>query len=276
MHLIGASFGKGQGKKGVELAYDYLIENGLLNLLPITSHENLVFDKEKDYIEDYIQRISDKAHISKNIDDFTLTIGGDHTVALGSVSGILQAKPKTSLLWIDSHADFNDVNSSITGNIHGMPLNALVNGNKTFNGASFNWLENGFIKPENIAIIGLNDVDPREKELLLQSGIHVYWSHDIFYEGIQFVVRDALQKIGGENIHLSFDLDAIKNSDFSATGCYCPNGMDLSSANYIISKLASTGRLKSMDLVEFNPLLDNGKEQYKIVLELLSNLNQRK
>jgi arginase len=153
-----------------------------------------------------------------------------------------------------------------------MPVNGLVNGSVTFNNTMFKWLGNGLISPENIAIIGINDVDPKEHELLIESGIHLYTPKDIFYDGIQHVVKDALNKIGGEDLHLSFDLDAIKNSEFSATGCYCPNGIDLQTAKYIIRSLKSSNRLKSMDLVEFNHLLDNGKDQYKIVFDLLREL----
>jgi arginase len=272
MQLIGASFGKGQGKEGVELAYDYLIEKGLLDLLPIEKHENLVFNKECDFIEDYMYKLSLKTEASRLSEEFTLTIGGDHTIALGSIAGILRAKPNTSIIWVDSHADFNDMNSTITGNLHGMPLNGLVYGKKTFNDSLFGWLGNGLIKPENIALIGLNQVDPKEKDLIRESGIHSYWSEDIFYEGIQHILQDAIIKIGGDNIHLSFDMDCIAHNEFSATGCYCPEGMDLGDANYIIKKLKLTNKLKSMDLVEYNPLLDINKDQHRICFELLRNL----
>ncbi len=271
MHLIGSSFSKGQDKKGSELTFDHLIKNGILDLLPITYHENLIFDKDKDFIDEYMLNLSNKSCISRK-EDFTLFLGGDHTVSIGTISGVLKAEPNTSLIWIDSHSDFNTVNSSITGNLHGMPLNALINGTKTFNGLLFQWLKEGAIKPENVALIGINDVDPKERELLEISGINVYWQEDIFHEGIQWVLTDALKRVNGENLHLSFDVDAIRHSDFSATGCYCPNGMDISTAHYIIRELKGTDRLKSMDLVEYNPLLDTEGKDCKIVFNLLSNL----
>jgi arginase len=271
MHLIGSSFSKGQDKKGSELTFEHLIEKGILNLLPITYHENLVFDKEKDFIDEYMHKLSNKACASRK-EDFTLFLGGDHTVSIGTVSGILKAEPNTSLIWVDSHADYNTVNSSITGNLHGMPLNALINGTKTFNSLLFQWLNSGLIKPENVALIGINDVDPKEKELLEVSGINVYWQEDIFYEGIQWVLQDAIKKVKGDYLHLSFDVDAINHKEFPSTGCYCPNGMDLSTAYYIISELKKTGKLESMDLVEYNCLLDNEGKDHKIVFELLSNL----
>lgn len=273
MQVIGASFGKGQGKEGVELAFNCLVRNGLFNHLPyVTRYEELIFDKNKESVSQYLERLSDAAFGYRQDDDFVLTIGGDHTIALGTVAGITSAAEDTSLIWVDSHGDFNDVHSSITGSLHGMPLNGLIHGKKTFNTDLFDWLDEGFIKPENVAIIGVNDLDPLEKEMLVKSGIHIYWPEDIFYEGIQHVVKDAVKKVGGCHLHLSFDLDAIKHTDFHATGCYCPNGMDLSTAHYIIKALKLTGKLKSMDLVEYNPLLDIGFENYKIVLDLLGNL----
>ena len=153
MQILGASFGKGQGKEGVELAFEHLIEKGLLDILPVSFYENMHFNKDTEFIEDYLRVLSDKTFELRNRDEFLLNIGGDHTIALGTVSGILKAKPDTSLIWVDSHADFNDMNSSITGNLHGMPLNGLIHGKKTFNNLMFQWLENGFIKPENVAII---------------------------------------------------------------------------------------------------------------------------
>jgi len=272
MQLQGASFGRGQGKEGVELAFEFLVNSGLLDLLPIKKYSDLKFDKNIDFIDEYIKKLADVCYEARLTDEFVLTLGGDHTVGLGSVAGILRAKPNTSVFWIDSHGDYNDMSSSITGNFHGMPLNALVNGKKTFNNSLFEWLGDGLIKPENVSIIGLNDVDPKEKELLDQSGINLYWAEDIVNDGIESVVSSALEKTKGDDIHLSFDLDAIRNSEFSATGCYCPNGMSLTSANYIIRHLKETNRLKSMDLVEFNPLLDFGLNQYKIVFDLLRNL----
>jgi arginase len=272
MQILGASFGKGQGKEGVELAFEHLIEKGLFDLLPVSFYENLHFNKDSEYIEDYLRVLSEKTFELRNQDDFLLTIGGDHTIALGSVAGILKARPNTSLIWVDSHADYNDVNSSITGNLHGMPLNGLVNGKKTFNSLLFEWLGEGFINPKNVAIIGLNDVDPKEKEMLSRSGIALYWDEDIFLDGIQHVVKSAIKRVGGEHIHLSFDMDSIRNDHFSATGCFCPNGMDLNSAKYLFHALKSTNKLKSMDLVEYNPTLDFTKEQHKIVLDLLREL----
>lgn len=271
MHLIGSSFSKGQDKKGSELTFDHLIKKGILELLPITYHENLIFDKDKDFIDEYMLRLSNKACSSRK-EDFTLFLGGDHTVSIGTISGILKAELNTSLIWIDSHSDFNTVNSSITGNLHGMPLNALINGSKTFNGLLFQWLKEGVIKPENVALIGINDVDSKEKELLEVSGINVYWQEDIFYEGIQWVLNDAIKKVKGDCLHLSFDVDAIRHQDFAATGCYCPNGMDISTAHYIIREIKRTGKLKSMDLVEYNPLLDLEEKDHTILFKLLSNL----
>lgn len=270
MQILGASFGKGQGKEGVELAFDHLVENGLFDLLPVSFYENIHY--HLDSVDKYLQDLSEKTFKLSLNNEFLLCLGGDHSIALGSIAGILKAKPNTSLIWVDSHSDYNNVNSSITNSLHGMPLNGLIHGKNTFNNFLFKWLGDGLIKPENVAIIGVNDVDSKEKEMLLSSGIHLYWSEDIYFEGIQFVVNDAIKKVGGEHIHLSFDMDAIKNSQFSATGCYCPNGMEIDDAKYIIHKLKETNKLKSMDLVEYNPTLDFTKEQHKIVFDLLREL----
>ncbi len=272
MQILGASFGKGQGKEGVELAFEHLVEKGLFDLLPVSFYENLHFNKDHDFIEDYLRVLSEKTFELSQRDEFLLTIGGDHTIAMGSVAGVLKAHPNTSLIWVDSHADYNDVNSSITGNLHGMPLNGLVNGTKTFNNLMFEWLDDGLIKPENIALIGVNDVDPKEKELIRKSGIAQYTDEAILLDGIEYVMNHAINRIGGDRIHLSFDMDSIRNEHFSATGCFCPNGMYLDDAHYIIRALKSTNKLKSMDLVEYNSALDFSKEQHKIVLDLLREL----
>lgn len=271
MEIIGASFGKGQGKDGVERSLDVLLENGLEELFLAPEIRN-VFHYYNESVENYLIRLYHIIKKAHKKGQFVLNIGGDHSVAISTVYAAVSQFNDLSLIWVDNHADFNDVNSTVSGNLHGMPLNCIVNGKKTFNGYEYLWTANGCINPKNIVLIGINDVDEQEKVLLENSGIHVYWLKDVQTRGIDVILGEALKILDSKNLHLSFDVDAIVHQEFKATGCYTNDGISLNEAKYIIKSLKNTNKLRSMDLVEYNPLLDFNNNHHTICLDILKNL----
>ena len=187
-------------------------------------------------------------------DGFLLHIGGDHGVGLGSVCGILEHNPNTIVIWADAHADINHPVSSPSGHFHGMPLAFLTGIAKN---QDFSWIKN-YLPFENLILLGPRDLDPFEKELIHQCGINYISPFEVANEGIHHSIQRCLNKVdpyGLKSIHLSIAVDLIDPKAFSSTGTPVyggPNEFEIIELGKIIAK---TGRLKSLDIVEFNPEL---------------------
>lgn len=204
-------------------------------------------------------------------DRFVLTVGGDHSIAAGSITALYQSRPDMAVVWIDAHGDCNTPDSSPSAHYHGMPLaHALGWFQKKVRG--FEWCNEhlekfGPLSDERCTLIALRDVDATERELLRKSGVHVFTMHDIDRHGIGAIMQAALDRVdpkGVRPLHLSFDVDACDPLVIPGTGTKAKGGLTYREAHYICETMAITGRLKSMDLVEVNPALD--KEEAPEVL----------
>ena len=202
-----------------------------------------------------------------------LTMGGDHSIALGTVAAALSARPETRVLWVDAHADANSPATSPSGNMHGMPLAFLLG---LVDAASlgeeapfFEWLldEGGpRLAPEHLAYVGLRDVDDSERctlRALAGRGAYVSSMHDVDKYGIGRVVDEALGHLGygGEGapppLHLSFDVDACDPLIAPATGTAVRGGLSFREAHFVCEAAAATGALGSLDIVEVNEALSD-------------------
>lgn len=188
--------------------------------------------------------------------NFPLVLGGDHSIALGSLLGLSRKVPDVGLIWMDAHGDFNTFETSETGNIHGMSLAASC-------GLGDARLVNigGFfpkIKAEKAVIIGVRDLDPEEKLLLKQSKVTVFSMKDIDEMGIARITREAIAIAGngGSGIHLSFDMDIVDPSIASGVGTPVTGGLNYREAHLALELIAEAKNLKSMEVVEVNPILD--------------------
>eukprot|EP00916_Digyalum_oweni_P021458 GHVL01035640.1.p1 GENE.GHVL01035640.1~~GHVL01035640.1.p1 ORF type:complete len:290 (+),score=42.37 GHVL01035640.1:253-1122(+) len=189
---------------------------------------------------------------------FVLTIGGDHSIACGSISGILRAKRKIAVIWVDAHADANTPQTTPSGNYHGMPAAHVLG---WFNKLpEFEWLEHiPKLEEVNLAYIGLRDIDEGERNLLQKSFVHVFTMTDVDRYGIGEVMRRAIE---GTNpnldipFHLSLDIDGLDPMVAPGTGTKARGGLSFREARYICEALSETDVLASMDLVEINPDLD--------------------
>eukprot|EP00494_Astrolonche_serrata_P031044 UN31313 len=191
---------------------------------------------------------------AKNGENFVLTIGGDHSVAFGSLAGIFRARPDTKLIWVDAHADCNTPSISPSGNMHGMPVGAHL-GAKDFKGLpGWDWFE-PVLHADNTVFIGLRHLDKVEKQILRGIGAHVYTMHEVDKLGIGEVMRQAMQILNPhENhpMHLSFDIDGVDPQWAPSTGTICEGGISYREARFICEYLAKTNCLCSMDLAEIN------------------------
>ncbi|KAJ6115827.1 Arginase [Penicillium sp. IBT 18751x] len=282
--VVAVGFNGGQMKKGVEAAPMALIESGLLTDLKEdleyeVHHDNIVHYYENDIpaedpdhrgmkkpraVSAVTERLSSQVYDYAKDGKFVLTLGGDHSIAIGSVSGTAKAirerlGREMAVIWVDAHADINLPEMSPSGNIHGMPMAFLTRLAREDKRDIFGWLQDEHIvSTRKLVYIGLRDVDRGEKKILRDHNIKAFSMHDIDRHGIGRVVEMALAHIGNDTpIHLSFDVDALDPQWAPSTGTPVRGGLTLREGDFICECVHETGNLVAMDLVEVNPSLES-------------------
>src|SRR5271169_6645370 len=202
-----------------------------------------------------------------------LVLGGDHSVAVGTVSGVAEfyrrQQQKIGLLWIDAHTDINTPESSPSGNVHGMPLAAIM-------GLGPPELANIFgfspkVAPENCVLVGVRDIDAAEKENVRKAGIEVYTMRDIDERGMRTVMEEALRAAGRgtAGYHVSLDMDWVDPEDAPGVGTPVRGGATYREAHLAMEIIADHGRLLSFEVVEVNPVIDEHNRTAELAVELI-------
>jgi len=274
LSIIGVPFNGGQPRGGVEKGPGELQKAGLVSVVEkagwkVVHNENIPIPappadddftgaKRPRFVGAVCADLCAAASARARAGDFVLTVGGDHSIAAGSIAGILAAQPDTFVVWVDAHADINTPATSDSGNIHGMPVALLARLCGKVPG--FEYLDDKpALKLENIVYIGLRDVDAGEKKLLAEHKVRAFFMSDVTPVGIKGVMEKVLEYAGSRPIHLSFDVDGLDPEYMPSTGTPVKEGLSLQDGQYICKSLASTQRVRSFDLVEVNP--DLGDEQ---------------
>jgi arginase len=204
-----------------------------------------------------------------------LVLGGDHSLSIGSVSGSVRGR-SLGLIWIDAHADFNTAETTPSGNIHGMSVAALTGrGHPLLTGLAG---RTPAVRPEQVALVGVRDLDPRERDALRASGIYVATMHEIDRRGMTAIIDEAASRIcdGTDGFHLSFDLDVVDPREAPGVGTPVSGGISRREAHLAMEILAQTGQIRSLDLVEVNPILDERNATAELAVELvMSALGKR-
>ncbi len=198
-----------------------------------------------------------------------LVVGGDHSVAIGSVSGSAR-ETDLGAIWFDAHTDLNTPATSPSGNVHGMPLAALL-GIGAFDGVD--WANASGLQADNLALVGLRSVDDPEAELLDDTDISVFTMSDIDQRGITAVTNDALAVAtdGVDDLHVSLDLDWLDPTEAPGVGTPVRGGVSYREAHAAMERVADCGLLRSLDLVEVNPILDESNETAELATELAAS-----
>jgi arginase len=200
--------------------------------------------------------------------EFALTMGGDHSLAMGSVAGSAQGT-RQGLIWIDAHTDFNTPATSPSGNVHGMPVAHLIGlGDPGLAGIGA-WRLN----PEDVVMIGIRSVDRGEQQLVRQHGVTVYTMREVDQLGITRIVGAALERLGGlPRLHVSLDADAIDPALAPGVGTPVPGGLTYREAHLLMELLCDSGRVTSFDIVEVNPSLDLRNQTAQLMVGLAQSL----
>jgi arginase len=210
---------------------------------------------------------------------FPLVLGGDHSVGIGSLAGVLRARPDTGVIWVDAHADLNTPETSGSGNMHGMPLGLLMDhpdGGYDFSTLpGFDFLVDGpRIKPEQLVYVGLRDVDPMERVWIRKLGIKTFTMTDVDFLGIGQVMNQALEHLKGRPLHLSYDIDSVDPVLAPATGTKVRGGLTYREAHFVSEFVAQSGDLASAEIVEVNPNLscdDGANETVELGIQLITS-----
>lgn len=203
---------------------------------------------------------------------FPLVLGGDHSIAAGSVSAVAkhyEPQGEIGVIWIDAHGDWNDDNSTISGNMHGMPFSAVC-GWGPDSMVDFGQKPH-FVPTAHCVQVGGHDFDEAEAARMKEAGMNVFTISSIDKRGMSEVMKEAI-RIAGEGtvgIHLSFDVDAITPEYAPGTGTPVENGITAREAFLAVEMLAQSGKLISMDLVEVNPILDDKNKTGRMASELI-------
>lgn len=205
---------------------------------------------------------------------FPIFMGGDHSVSMATVAGAaLRGNPqghRMGLLWVDAHADFNTPGSSPSGNVHGMPVAHLVGlGDPVLSSLAGSWR----LRPEDIVMVGIRSVDPRERELLREHGVKAYTMREVDQLGISRVFDEAMERLSdSERLHVSFDADALDPGVTPGTGTTVRGGLSYREGHLLMELLAESGRVSSMDIVEVNPVLDTRNQTAEVMVEMAASL----
>jgi len=206
---------------------------------------------------------------------FPLIIGGDHSVAIGSIAGLAAAYKeqgkRLGVIWVDAHADMNTPSSTPSGNIHGMPLAV----NLGVGAAELCAVGGEFqkLQPQNVALIGIRDLDLDEQRIVRNSGVHAYTMSDIDRYGIASIMDKVLETMRRQVdvIHVSFDLDGLDPSVAPGVGTPVEGGLTYREAHLLMEMVADTELLRSMDVVEDNPVLDVRNKSALVAVELVES-----
>ena len=201
-----------------------------------------------------------------------IVLGGDHSVAVGTVSGVAEfyrrKNQKIGLLWIDAHTDINTPGTSHSGNVHGMPLAAIMGLGPAELGHIFDLSPK--VRPQNCVLVGVRDVDEHEKENIRKAGLEVFTMRDIDERGMRAVMEEALRMAGHgtAGYHVSLDMDWIDPEDAPGVGTPVWGGATYREAHLAMEIIADHGRMLSFEIVEVNPVIDERNQTADLAVEL--------
>ena len=285
--IIGAALDLGAGRRGVDMGPSAIRYAGLherldglgFDLLDWSDVETAVLEatKQTDETARYLPEIKAACgRVARLVGHaleqgaLPLVLGGDHSVALGTLGGLAKARGKGGVLWIDAHGDMNTPETSPSGNVHGMPLAAAM-GLADDRFESADWTLPA-VDPNRVALVGLRAIDSRERERIRSLGIKAYTMSDIDRIGIERAIRESLTHIAGPGfVHVSLDMDALDPDVAPGVGTPVQGGLTYREAHLALELVAESGLAGSLEVVEVNPILDRANATASLAVELVAS-----
>jgi arginase len=289
IHLIGVPMDLGAGRRGVDMGPSAIRIAGLAAKLQRLGHtvvdegdivikppeQQKIRNEKLRYLTEIVRACTIlSTKIDKILDGsgFPLVIGGDHSIAIGSIAGVAtyarSRNKRPGVLWIDAHGDMNTETTTPSGNIHGMPL-AVSLGLGALELTSVGG-DSRKVDPKDVVLIAVRDLDDGEKENIRRLGVNIFTMEQIDRYGMAVVMEKALRKLNkADVIHVSFDLDSVDPSVAPGVGTPVKGGLDYREAHLIMETLYDQGKVNSLEFVEVNPILDNRNQSAEFAAELI-------
>jgi len=295
--IIGAPMDLGANRRGVDMGPSAMRVAGLGERIRALGYDvrdlgNIIVDqpeavdegpRRSRYLSQIAQgctRLAAKVAESLEAGQLPIVLGGDHSIAIGTVAGVAgyhrRRKEKIGVIWVDAHADMNTPETSPSGNIHGMPLSCCVGiGPKELTEID------GFAPkadPRNVVLIGLRDVDPQERSYVRQTGVKAFTMREIDEAGMRTVMREAIAIAtdGTAGFHISFDMDAVDPREAPGVGTPVRGGLTYREAHLVMEMVCDSSLMRSLEVVEVNPVIDEVNRTAVLGVELvMSALGKR-
>jgi arginase len=285
--IIGAELDLGAGRRGVDMGPSAIRYAGLgerLARLGIPSadwgnvHTTLRETTDVgnpdarflDQIRETCERVADQVRAAAEAGSLPLVLGGDHSVAIGTLGALASLHGPGGVLWFDAHGDLNTPATTPSGNVHGMPLAAALGQA----GAGFeadSWPLPA-VAAEHVAVIGVRSLDPGERDLVKRDGIAVYTISEIDRRGVEPVLHEAIERVSGAPfVHVSVDLDFVDPDVAPGVGSPVRGGLSYREAHLMMELVSESGLLGSLELVEVNPILDHENATAELAVELAAS-----
>jgi arginase len=292
IRVIGVPLDLGQSRRGVDMGPSAVRVAGLEARLEALGHivedagnvavaiaeQKKVGDQHAKYLKEITATCIKSADLvlkALESDHVPLVLGGDHSVAAGTVAGVAEfyrrKEQKIGLIWIDAHSDINTPDSSPSGNVHGMPLAAIMGLGPSELGNIFNFSPK--VHPENCVLVGVRDIDAIEKENIRKAGIEVFTMRDIDERGMRVIIEEALRIAGRDTVgyHISLDMDWIDPEDAPGVGTPVRGGATYREAHLAMEIISDHGRMLSFEIVEVNPVIDEHNRTAMLAVELAAS-----
>ena len=297
IRVIGVPLDLGQSRRGVDMGPSAVRVAGLEARLEAIGHtvedagnvavaiaeQKKAGDPRAKYLKEITATCTKHADlVMKTLEagKMPLSLGGDHSIAVGTVAGVAEfyrrQKQKVGLIWIDAHSDINTPESSPSGNVHGMPLAAIMGLGPAELANIFNFSPK--VAPDNCVLVGIRDIDEKEKENVRRAGIEVFTMRDIDERGMRTVMEEALRMAGRNTAgyHVSLDMDWIDPEDAPGVGTPVRGGATYREAHLAMEIIADHGRLLSYEIVEVNPVIDEHNRTADLAVELACSVFGKK
>lgn len=291
IHILGVPMDLGAGRRGVDMGPSAIRIAGVAEKLRTLGHsviddgdilvkapeQQKIRNEKLKYLTEIVRActlLASKVEKVMLSGEFPLVLGGDHSIAVGTIAGLASycktKNKKLGVLWIDAHGDLNTDATTPSGNIHGMPLAASI-GLGAIELTSIGG-DDRKIDPKNVVLIATRELDPGEQASIKKHGVNIFTMEEIDKHGMSVVIAKALRKLRAvDHVHVSLDLDAVDPSVAPGVGTPVKGGLNYREAHLIMETLNEEKRISSLEVVEVNPILDNRNQSAEFAVELIES-----